>query len=388
MITPQVRKFRKALPHFTFWIILCGIIISISFPTFAQDADSSSHQSNKRNLKAFPFAAPAYTPELGPTLIAVMMVSFKTDINDTLIQRSSTPVNIGASLRGSYFLNTIVSTFWFEDKLRVFGELRFRNMPDHYWGVGYDDAAAQIGRDENTSYRRSYWKVSPQILWQFKQNYFLGLNIDYNRTIASDLNSDMATDPDYLEFGERNFNSGLGLILRYDSRDVPVNPWSGMLIDLQSIRYTDRLGGDNTFFVNQLDIRAFKEIFRPGSTLAMQVKSIITTGNVPYTDLAMLGSPYDLRGYFLGRYRDRSMVLALAEYRLQFLKRDGRLSRHGAVAWLGSGSIGATPKDFKHWLPNAGLGYRFEVQPRMNVRAEFGFGKGTKGFYFSFNEAF
>jgi hypothetical protein len=39
-------------------------------------------------------------------------------------------------------------------------------------------------------------------------------------------------------------------------------------------------------------------------------------------------------------------------------------------------------------IPNAGFGYRFEIQARMNVRAEFGFGKESKGFYFSFNEAF
>jgi outer membrane protein assembly factor BamA len=342
----------------------------------------------KKNFRAFPFAAPAYTPELGPTLIAVMMLSFKTNAEDSLIQRSSTPVNIGASLRGSYFLNTIISTYWLQDKLRVFGEIRFRNMPDHYWGVGYDNAAGREGRDESTAYTRQYWRLHPRILWQFRKNFFLGLGIDYHRTKVIDPNPLMLDDPGYIEFGPVNFNSGLGLIARYDSRDVPVNPWKGSLIDLQHMHYSDRLGGDNTFSVTTLDAKHFQEIFRPGSTLAMEFKLQHTMGNVPYTNLCMLGSPYDLRGYFLGHYRDRSMVFAIAEYRHQFLKKDGSLSRHGMVGWVGTGSIAGRFGDFTNWLPNAGFGYRFEVQSRMNVRAELGFGKQSTGFYFSFNEAF
>ena len=337
---------------------------------------------------AFSIAAPAYTPELGPTLMGAMMISFKTNPSDTIIQRSSAPLNIGISTRGSCFFNSIISTFWYEDKLRVFGEMRFRNTPDHYWGVGYDNASSNPGRDETTAYTHSLWKINPRVLWQFRDDLFLGLSIDYNRTKASDVNSNMETDPDFLKFGPTIFNSGFGIILRYDSRDIPVNAWSGALIDLQIIHYTPVLGGDNSFNVIQLDIKKFQKITRPGSTLALQVKSKITSGDVPYSDLSFLGSPYDLRGYYLGHYRDRSMVLGLAEYRHQFMKKDGKLSRHGMVGWLGTGSIGATPSEFNHWIPNAGLGYRFEVQPRMNVRAEIGFGKNSRGFYISFTEAF
>jgi len=342
----------------------------------------------EKNFRAFPLAAPAYTPELGPTLIAVTLISFSTDPADTLVQRSSIPVNIGASLRGSYFFNTIISTYWLNDKLRLFGEIRFRNMPDHYWGVGYENGAAIAGRDDRTAYTRRYWRINPRILWQFRRNCFIGLDVDYHQTVVSDQNEEMLADPYYLEFGPVNFNSGLGLILRFDSRDVPMNPWNGSLVDIRHIQYTDMLGGTNNFSITTLDVKHFQTILRQGSTLAMEIKAQHTLGNVPYTNLCMLGSPYDLRGYYLGRYRDQSMVFALAEYRHQFRKRDGALSRHGVVAWTGTGSIAGSFGAFRKWLPNAGLGYRFEVQSRMNIRAEIGFGRETAGFYFSFNEAF
>jgi hypothetical protein len=66
------------------------------------------------------------------------------------------------------------------------------------------------------------------------------------------------------------------------------------------------------------------------------------------------------------------------------------------VGWGGVGSIGADVPSFDNWLPNWGVGYRFEVQPRMSVRADVGFGREflesgnvyVPSVYFSFTEAF
>ena len=71
-----------------------------------------------------------------------------------------------------------------------------------------------------------------------------------------------------------------------------------------------------------------------------------------------------------------------------FNKSSGELSRHGMVAWMGTGSVAENLSGFSNWLPNFGFGYRFEVQPRMNLRIDIGMGRETSGFYFNFNEAF
>jgi hypothetical protein len=39
-------------------------------------------------------------------------------------------------------------------------------------------------------------------------------------------------------------------------------------------------------------------------------------------------------------------------------------------------------------LLNGGVGLRFEIQKRMNLRIDYGIGAGSSAFYFSFNEAF
>ena len=142
-----------------------------------------------------------------------------------------------------------------------------------------------------------------------------------------------------------------------------------------------------------LDYRQYKKIVRPGSTLAWQVKTRFSGGDVPWTDMSMIGTPFDLRGYRWGRYRDKTMLFGIAEYRYMFMRKKPRkdgnmMSRWGLVGWLATGSVGDSYLNLKGWLPNGGVGVRFEIQKRMNARIDFGIGDDTNAFYISFNEAF
>ena len=87
------------------------------------------------------------------------------------------------------------------------------------------------------------------------------------------------------------------------------------------------------------------------------------------------------------------MFFALREYRFMFGRRnpdegENPLSRHGFVVWGGLGSVAPDITKMTDWLPNGGFGYRFEVQPRLNVRVDMGFGDDSRAFYFNFQEAF
>lgn len=59
-------------------------------------------------------------------------------------------------------------------------------------------------------------------------------------------------------------------------------------------------------------------VLRPRSTLAWIAKSQIGMGDVPYSELPSFGSPFDLRGYYWGKYRDKSMAYGIMEYRHMF----------------------------------------------------------------------
>lgn len=335
-----------------------------------------------------PLAGPAYTPELGFTIAGGFMLSYKTNPGDSLIQRSSSPIMFGASSTGAVFFSTIVTSYWFQDRIRLNADIWFKDMPDHYWGAGYENGYSVPKSDSTTAYNRLWWWLNPRILWQFEKDFFAGINIDFNYTEASEPSLGVQDDPDYLKYGSKNLNSGIGIIFRYDSRDVPVNAWGGSYVDLRATTYTKSLGGDNGYHIYQVDARQYFNVGKKGKTVALQLKTRLGVGDVPYGEMSQLGTPFDLRGYTWGRYRDKSMLFFLGEYRHMFDKADGELSKHGVVAWMGTGSIAPDPSMFENWLPNFGFGYRFEVQPRMNLRIDIGIGRETAGFYFNFNEAF
>jgi hypothetical protein len=338
-----------------------------------------------------PVAAPGYTPELGGLIAVGGIASFKTNPVDSLILRSSLPFTISYTTTGAIVANAILTSYWFRDKLRVYGDFWFKNMPDHYYGIGYEKGATVPKSDSTTLYNRQWWWINPRFLYQLRDNYFIGFNLDYNFTQGSDPSEGVASDPDYLAAQDKPMNSGMGIILRYDSRDVAVDAREGLYIDLVGTFYSTAVGGDNNYQVYMLDYRQFRTIKREGMTLAWQARTRIGVGEIPYGEMSQLGSPFDLRGYTWGRYRDRSMFYFIAEYRHTFAKRDAELRRHGVVTWIGSGTVFNSKTLEEHdnsWLPNFGLGYRFEVQPRMTLRLDYGVGRKTSGFYFNFNQAF
>lgn len=338
-----------------------------------------------------PFAAPAYTPELGGLISAGALWSFKTKRTDTLIQRSSMPFTLAYTTTGAVVINTLLTSYWFEDKMRIYADFWYKDMPDNYWGVGYKAGSETVKSDSTTSFNRVWFWANPRIVFQVKDNYFIGPNIDYNYTQGSDPSAGVASDSIYNHFNDKPLNSGLGLILRYDSRDIPVDARTGLYLDLRGTFYSTGLGGDNNYQIYLLDYRQFLTIKREGMTLGWQAKLRYGVGDVHYGEYSQVGTPFDLRGYQWGRYRDQGLFFIMPEYRHTFLKKNGELGKHSAVIWGGLGTVfnDATfaANDF-NWLPNLGIGYRFEIQPRMNVRMDFGFGRETSGFYFNFNQAF
>jgi hypothetical protein len=204
----------------------------------------------------------------------------------------------------------------------------------------------------------------------------------------------MAQDPDFIKYGDNNFNSGLGVIVQYDSRDVPINAFKGWQLMGSATFFGDYLGSDNRYQIYELDYRHYFTLGqRPGSTLAWWVKTRAGFGDVPYGEMGMVGNPFDLRGYTWGRFRDKTILYGILEYRLQFRRirpSPGRspLGPHGAVVWGGVGSLGDTYADMTNWLPNAGVGYRLELQPRMNLRVDWGVGADTQALYVNFFESF
>ncbi len=404
MILIMKYKISGIIRNTVVFLLLSGIIFPISSfaqedttyqkQTFLQRLDSIKNWKLDHGRSTFtPYVAPSYSPEMKFMLSAGGLFTFKLKPESPVLSRSSIPFSVAYSTNGSLQVSIKANIYGKDDKLRISGEYWIKDMPDNYWGVGYTNAVERTKSPDTTGYHRDWQQFKFSIAYRIFPNFYLGINYDRNKTTATDVNEFMAMDEDFVKFGPDIKNSGFGAVFRYDSRDFPENAYKGVYIDLSGTAYGKHGSTNHIFQGVQLDYRQYQQIVREASTLAWQIKARSSTGDVPWTEMSMIGTPFDLRGYIWGQYRDNNMMFLLTEYRYMFGRKTPRsrgqmYGPFGFVVWVGAGSVAPKFDQMKNWLPNGGVGLRFEIQERMNVRIDYGIGRESSAFYISFNEAF
>ncbi len=236
---------------------------------YIQKKDSSYvGQLDLGRIKFFPFIAPSVGPEIGLMLNLGGLISFRTDRNDPDLQRSSLPFSLGYSTTKVFNLNLRPVVFFKNDKNRIAGDIWMKNMPDNYWGVGFDKAREPEKPDSTTKYQRVWWQVFLKLTHRFGKNFYAGFLIDFNQTNASSLNATMKEDPNVIADGTNIQNVSIGLLAQYDTRDFMVNAYKGIFMELSSNIYSKAFLGKSNYQIIILDYRQYKTIKRPGMTLA------------------------------------------------------------------------------------------------------------------------
>ena len=398
--------------------ILFFIALSVTFTTVAKEESLAKTDSTtttiltkkelhrqrvaQRNFHYNILGGPSYTPDFGFLIGGSALMTFRMNPQDTTMRRSVIPMALAFMFEGGG-LNLMVKPqlFFKDDKFRIFGVLNYKNTRENFYDIGYNKNKNYERSDSTSQYRYSGFQVNPWFLFRMgKSDIFFGPQIDISYDKLSEPAKHLPQQADYAaaggdENGYKNFSSGIGFLLSYDTRDIPANSYSGTYVDLRGIMYQKWLGSDQNFYRLELDYRQYKSVGQR-KVLAWTLQTKNSFGrHIPLTKYALSGTPFDLRGYYMGQYRDKSSHVALVEYRQMFntdrstwLK---RITSHlGYVAWGGVGFMGPTPGKIEGVLPNAGLGLRIEVQPRMNVRFDYGrnFVNKQSLFYFNMTEAF
>lgn len=354
----------------------------------------------KRNFHYNILGGPSFSPDFGVLVGGSALMTFRMNAKDTTMRRSVVPAAMAFMFKGG--LNIVVKPqlFFKDDRFRIFGQFTYKNTQENFYGIGYDTNKNYVRSDTTSQYRYSGIQINPWFLFRIgESDFFAGPQIDLNYDHITDPAKHLVTQKDYVAAGGKadgykNFSSGLGFLATYDTRDVPANPYKGVYLDFRFLMYEKFFGSETEFYRLELDYRQYKTVgLRKVLTWTVQSKHVF--GDVPLNKYVLSGTPFDLRGYYMGQYRDKSSHIALVEYRQMFnTDKSNRfkkiLSHLGFVAWGGCGFMGPNPGKIDGLLPNAGVGLRIEVQPRMNVRLDFGrnFTNGQNLFYFNMTEAF
>ncbi len=363
-------------------------------------AASGKPDKSRRNLHYNILGGPSYTPDFGVLLGGSALLTFRMNPSDTLLKRSVIPVNVAFLFNGGLNIFSKPQLFFEGDRFRIFGVYSYKNADDNFYGIGYGTNRNYVRSDSTSQYRYSGAQINPWFLFRLgKSNLFMGPQVDLSYDKMSEPSKYLVTQPDYVaaggtSTGYKTFSSGLGFLLTYDTRDVPSNAYRGLYLDLRGLAYEKFFGSDNEFYRLELDYRQYKSVGKR-KVIAWTAQSKNVFGDVPLTKYVLSGTPFDLRGYYMGQYRDKTSHLIMAEYR-QMINTDSSswikkmLNRLGFAAWAGCGFMGPNPVDIEGVLPNYGIGLRIEVQPRMNVRLDLGRNTTNKQslFYLNMTEAF
>lgn len=338
------------------------------------------NDANKKNDKRFDFSiigGPHYATDtkLGLGLVAAGI--YRSDPADSLLLPSNVSLFGDVSTVGFYLLGVRGTHIFPHDRYRAVYTLYFYSFPCKFWGMGYD-----MGDNDDNESDMKRWQVHVKgsFLWNLGSNLFLGPSLAYDYIIGKHIER-----PELLAGMDRHTdNYGVGFTFMFDNRDNLTYPHRGYYVNLTQMFRPRFMGNDYAFSTTELQLNAYQQPWR-GAVLAEDLRSTLNFGNPSWGMMAQTGGSNALRGYYEGRYRDKHMIEATVELRQHVWK------RNSLTAWVGAGTV--FPKfsqmRSRHILPNCGVGYRWEFKKNVNVRLDYGFGKGgQRGFLFNINEAF
>ena len=323
---------------------------------------------------------PFYTPELGLGVGTAVVGMYRPDPNDTVSQNSTLTLSGYFSSTGAFGITMQNYAFFADDRWRFFLDGALTDTPTYSWGQGFSAGDKDSQKEQYTAQALD---LHPTLYHRLAPNVYLGIGWSLNAQHATQIDDNDPPKINETAQGASVLSSGSSVDLSWDNRDFVPNPRKGQYANLRYTRFTPDVGSDTRFDEYQLHYSRYHSL-DDNNVLAWEMDGAFTQGDVPWTMMPLLGSNQRMRGYYEGRYRDKNAVSGQLEYRR---KLDWR---HGVVGWLGAGTMGPSfhSLDDGRWLPSAGVGYRFEFKPRVNVRLDYGIGKGSSGFYFQVGEAF
>ena len=335
-------------------------------------------QDSKRDFGFIP--GPHYSSTTGLGLGLLGTLTYSPCAKDRLTPRSNASIYSDMTTGGFFLVGLKGTHFTKRGKTRTDYKVNVSTFKNSFWGIGYEAGK----RDENeTEFRRNKFNALLRFQWQPLKHVYVGPIVQYRWIQATEAEEKFYA----LNGGQPHIVRAMtfGLSMTYDSRDFMLNATKGSFLQIdQSFTPRGLTGKNYGFSTTEFTFSTYKKIWK-GGVLAYDLHSMFNYGHTPWALLSEVGGNDRMRGYYEGRYRDQHLVETQLELR-QHIK-----GRNGAVAWVGLAEPFRSWKEFQwsHFLPNAGVGYRWEFKPRINLRLDVGFTKGGgAGFIFNLNEAF
>ena len=365
------------------WLLLLSFfILSMMSPALGwideRKKDEKNGRGDKNQLLVLPMVY--YTP-LTKIAGGVGGIYYLRSLKDQMKGHSSTFfMDIIYTQKKQFIFEIAPDLYLSKGKFHLVGYMGFKKYAEQFYGLG-----PKTTKDMEENYRYRSIKLKFSLHNRIGPSFYVGLQYDLENSKITKVEPGGILDSGDIVGNEGGTISGLGILLVQDNRDNIFFPKKGTLLQACVSLFSNAFGSDYNFRKYTFDLRQYVTVFSK-HVLAFQQSVNVTTGNVPFQWLSMLGGPWAMRGYIQGRFRDKHLIFLQMEYRAPLF---WRLS---AAGFGGYGNVAEKLKRFKlnDFKFTGGLGIRYQVnrESGTNVRLDFGFAKGSFGVYAMINEAF
>ena len=265
-------------------------------------------------------------------------------------------------------------------KYEVSGGIQFFRYPDRFYGIGNNtpDLAEE-------SYTAGTFRVFGEALFRVRESFYVGPNVEVIRQELLETTRGGALEGTTVIGSAGGTAPAFGFQAVWDSRDSVAFPVRGSYHRLDATFARALWGSDYSYSRLRLDARTYVQLPR-SHVMAFRGYAAIARGEVPFTQLPQLGGSTLMRGFYTGRYRDKTLLAAQAEYRMPVFWRFG-VAGFASVGEVAP-SVGLLSVDGLRVAAGGGLRFALVPSEKVNIRIDFAVASRSSGLYMALGEAF
>ena len=323
----------------------------------------------------------SYTPETRLAVGAGGIYPFRSAKSGLENRPNSIMMSAKYTEEKQYEIRLVPELYLKNEEYHLRSEIFYQKFPLKFYGIGNNTSNDM---EEHYTLRRVKFKMN----FQKKIHAILNVGVlyEFEKTKLAEVEEDGLLVNGSILGSEGGVSSGIGLLMDLDNRNRIFSATKGGLYQILAMIYRDALKSDYEFTRYILDFRQYFSVF-PSHTLALRSLVDFTIGDPPFQKLSLLGGENIIRGYYMGRYRDKNVISLQMEYRIMPV-----WWRVGLVGFLEFGDVSDEISnfelgDFKHSV-GLGIRYQFNRDEGVNLKCDLAYSKNSSGFYLGIFEAF
>ena len=328
----------------------------------------------------YPVPVVFYTPEteLG---VGVGVPSSRPDPTDCINRKPDLLVPALIYTQRRQVIARVFAKQFFDDENFFIDAIgAFNRYPDKFYGTGDGTAL-----EDEELFTEKYASFSGDFYRRIAKDTYVGPALIRDEYQIVDTKADAMLASGAYDGSDTGTISGSGLRFLHNSRDNEFQPRRGAIGELGALSFQPSIGSDFNYRMYHARWRSYSPL-GPTDILAFEAVLDANVGEIPFRKLAQLGGQYLMRGFFLGRYRDKALAASQVEWRHDVT------DAWSVVGFFGSGKVAPAANELNQGraITSAGFGGRYVLDPqsRINLRLDIAAGGDSRGIYFGAGEAF